>query len=159
MQEENDHLVKSCTRQVMVNGQQVSKFDNVLYTRKLILAATVVPDFSESDLCQSCLLDTSVGMPLIRGENGAVLPMGTGATAYQFVGVSGCEIKGTAGYMAQNVGMYYPDEPVSVFQRGCINVKCQKGQPVIDGPVYVRVIQSGSYAVGGFEADVYKRQG
>lgn len=93
------------------------------------------------------------GMPLIRGENGAVLPMGTGATAYQFVGVSGCEIKGTAGYMAQNVGMYYPDEPVSVFQRGCINVKCQKGQPVIDGPVYVRVIQSGSYAVGGFEAE------
>ena len=71
MQEENDHLVKSCTRQVMVNGQQVSKFDNVLYTRKLILAATVVPDFSESDLCQRYgVLDPNLvpGKMLTSGE-------------------------------------------------------------------------------------------
>lgn len=71
MQEENDRLVKSCTRQVMVNGQQVSKFDNVLYTRKLILAATVVPDFSESDLCQRYgVLDPNLvpGKMLTSGE-------------------------------------------------------------------------------------------
>lgn len=71
MQEENDHLVKSCTRQVMVNGQQASQFDNVLYTRKLILAATVVPDFSESDLCQRYgVLDPNLvpGKMLTSGE-------------------------------------------------------------------------------------------
>ena len=40
-----------------------------------------------------------------------------------------------------------------MFQRGCINVKCQKGSPSIDGTVYVRVTASGNYVVGGFEAE------
>lgn len=93
------------------------------------------------------------GTPLVRGENGVVLPMGTGNTGNQFIGVAGRELKSPAEFFSQNVGQYTPEEPVSVFQRGCINVKCQKGSPAIDGTVYVRVAASGSYVVGGFEAE------
>ena len=93
------------------------------------------------------------GTPLVRGENGAVLPMGTGNTGNQFIGVAGREVKSPAEFFNQNVGQYSPEEPVSVFQRGCINVKCQKGSPAIDGTVYVRVTTSGNYLVGGFEAE------
>lgn len=93
------------------------------------------------------------GTPLVRGEDGAVLPMGAGNTGNQFIGVAGREVKSPAEFFSQNVGQYAPDEPVSVFQRGCINVKCQKGTPVIDGTVYVRVTASGNYIVGGFEAE------
>ena len=93
------------------------------------------------------------GTPLVRGENGAVLPMGTGNTGNQFIGVAGREVKSPAEFFTQSVGQYAPEEPVSVFQRGCINVKCQKGSPVIDGTVYVRVTASGNYDVGGFEAE------
>ena len=93
------------------------------------------------------------GTPLVRGENGAVIPMGAGNTGNQFIGVAGREVKSPAGFFNQNVGQYAPEEPVSVFQRGCINVKCQKGAPSIDGTVYVRVTASGSYVVGGFEAE------
>lgn len=93
------------------------------------------------------------GTPLVRGENGAVLPMGTGNTGNQFIGVAGREVKSPAEFFNQNVGQYAPEEPVSVFQRGCINVKCQKGSPAIDGTVYVRVAASGNYVVGGFEAE------
>ena len=93
------------------------------------------------------------GTPLVRGENGAVIPMGAGNTGNQFIGVAGWEVKSPAGFFNQNVGQYAPEEPVSVFQRGCINVKCQKGAPSIDGTVYVRVTASGSYVVGGFEAE------
>ena len=93
------------------------------------------------------------GTPLVRGENGVVLPMGAGTTGNQFIGVAGREVKSPAEFFSQNVGQYTPEEPVSVFQRGCINVKCQKGSPAIDGTVYVRVAASDSYVVGGFEAE------
>lgn len=93
------------------------------------------------------------GTPLVRGENGVVLPMGAGNTGNQFIGVAGREVKSPAEFFNQNVGQYAPEEPVSVFQRGCINVKCQKGSPSIDGTVYVRVTASGNYVVGGFEAE------
>ena len=93
------------------------------------------------------------GTPLVRGENGAVLPMGTGNTGGQFIGVAGREVKSPAEFFSQSVGQYAPEEAVSVFQRGCINVKCQKGSPSIDGTVYVRVTASSNYVVGGFEAE------
>ena len=93
------------------------------------------------------------GTPLVRGEGGAVIPMGTGNTGGQFIGVAGREVKSPAEFFSQSVGQYAPQEAVSVFQRGCINVKCQKGSPAIDGTVYVRVTASGDYVVGGFEAE------
>lgn len=93
------------------------------------------------------------GTPLVRGQDGAVIPMGSGNTGNQFIGVAGREVKTATQYNGQSVGSYAPGEAVSVFQRGNINVKCQKGAPVIDGTVYVRVAASGDYAVGGFEAE------
>ena len=93
------------------------------------------------------------GTPLVRGEGGAVIPMGTGNTGGQFIGIAGREVKSPAEFFSQSVGQYAPQEAVSVFQRGCINVKCQKGSPAIDGTVYVRVTASGNYQPGGFEAE------
>lgn len=93
------------------------------------------------------------GTPLVRGENGAVVPMGAGNTGNQFIGVAGREVKSPAELYSQNVGQYAPGEPVSVFQRGCINVKCQKGTPTVDGAVYVRVTASEGHPAGGFEAE------
>ena len=86
------------------------------------------------------------GTPLVRGEDGAVIPMGTGNTGGQFIGVAGREVKSPAEFFSQSVGQYAPQEAVSVFQRGCINVKCQKGSPAIDGTVYVR--RSGQRPMG-----------
>ena len=93
------------------------------------------------------------GMPLVRGQEGAVIPRGAGDTGNRFVGVAGREVKSAADYYGQSEGRYEPGEPVSVFQRGCVNVRCQKGAPVVDGTVYVRVNASGGYPAGGFEAE------
>ena len=92
------------------------------------------------------------GTPLVRGQNGAVVPMGTGNTGGQFIGVAGQEVKTTAELLKQDMGVYAPDEAVSLFQRGCINVLCQNGTPAADAPVYVRVVAASSFVVGGFEA-------
>lgn len=98
-------------------------------------------------------VDILFGTPLVRGSDGAVRAMGSGSTGAQFVGVAGREVKSATGYLAQSTGRYAPNDPVSVFQRGTICVHCQKGAPSMDGPVYVRVVKSGAYEVGGFEAE------
>ena len=92
----------------------------------------------------------------LKYESGTVVPMGAGATAAQFVGVAGCEIKSALTYLDQSQGQYAVGEPVSVFQRGAINVKCNKGAPALGGAVYLRITANGSYpsaVVGGFEAE------
>lgn len=95
------------------------------------------------------------GAPLIYSE-GTVVQMGTSATAAQFVGVAGREIKSSLTYLEQSPGQYNPGDPVSVFQRGSIQVKCQRGTPALSGAVYVRTKANESYStavVGGFEAE------
>ena len=59
-------------------------------------------------------------------------------------------------YPDQNGGKYAPGEACSVFQRGSINVLCQRGTPALGGDVYVRIAKTADYAtalVGGFEAE------
>ena len=52
-QEENEALAKSATRTYKDrNGQSVSDFDKIRYTRSLVVAATVEPDFRSSEMCQ-----------------------------------------------------------------------------------------------------------
>ena len=92
--------------------------------------------------------DIPFGMPLVRGQKGEVIPMGAGNTGNQFIGVAGREVKSASEFYSQNEGRYGPGEPVSVFQRGCINVRCRKGAPAVDGTVYVRVTASGGYQPG-----------
>ena len=95
------------------------------------------------------------GAPLVYSE-GTVVQMGADATASQFVGVAGREIKSSLTYLEQSPGEYNPGDPVSVFQRGSIQVKCQRGTPALGGAVYVRITYNSSYSsaqVGGFEAE------
>lgn len=95
------------------------------------------------------------GAALVYDAGGAVIPMGTGATAGKFVGVAARELKSALNYLEQDVGAYAPKEAVPVFMRGCVNVKCQNGTPKLGGAVYVRVAANAALpnaAVGGFEA-------
>ena len=94
------------------------------------------------------------GTPL-KYDGGAVVPMGAADTAALFVGIAGFEIKSALTYLDQSVGQYAVGEPVSVFQRGAINVKCNRGTPALGGAVYLRITANASYStapVGGLEA-------
>ena len=94
------------------------------------------------------------GTPL-KYDGGAVVPMGAADTAALFVGIAGFEIKSALTYLDQSVGQYAVGEPVSVFQRGAINVKCNRGAPALGGAVYLRITANASYStapVGGLEA-------
>ena len=95
------------------------------------------------------------GAPLVY-SGGTVVQMGAGATPEQFVGVAGREIKSSLTYLEQSPGQYAPGDAVSVFQRGSIQVYCQRGTPTLGGAVYVRITANSSYetaVVGGFEAE------
>lgn len=95
------------------------------------------------------------GAPLVYDTTKpAVVAAGAGFTAAAFAGVAGAEIKTALTYLTQQEGQYAPGEPVSVFQRGSINVKAY-GTPALGGTVYVRTTASGTYAtepVGAFTA-------
>lgn len=94
------------------------------------------------------------GAPLVY-SGGAVVQMGASATADQFVGVAGREIKSSLSYLEQSPGEYAPGDAVSVFQRGSIQVYCQRETPALGGDVFVRITKNPTYStavVGGFEA-------
>lgn len=97
------------------------------------------------------------GMALMYDANGAVVLMqGSGVTADRFAGVAGREMRSALSYTDQNTGAYTTGDAGSVFQRGSINVLCQKGTPKRGGAVYVRIIKNTSLpnaVVGGFEAE------
>lgn len=96
------------------------------------------------------------GAALKYGENGVVVPLGAGDSAAAFVGVAAREIKSALTYLEQEKGAYASGEAVPVFQRGAVNVLCQKGTPKLGGAVYVRTAENESYpgaAAGGFEAE------
>ena len=95
------------------------------------------------------------GAALQYDDNGAVVPMGAGSTAENFVGVASREVKSALNYLDQDVGSYAQSEAVPVFMRGAINVKCNVGTPKLGGTVYVRIAANESIptgVVGGFEA-------
>ena len=95
------------------------------------------------------------GTPL-KIDGGKVVAMGAGDSAVAFVGIASREFKSAFDYLNQGVGAYAPGEPVSVFQRGAINVVCQKGTPATGVGVYLRVTANASYptaVVGGLEAE------
>ena len=70
-QEENDKITKQATRQMKVNGQPVDKLDNVEYTRRVIVAATLEPDFSAKEMCDAYGTNIPYEVPgkmLLSGE-------------------------------------------------------------------------------------------
>lgn len=94
------------------------------------------------------------GTPL-KLSSGKVVPMGAGDNPYDFLGIASFEVKSALDYTNQGTGVYAPNDPTSVFQRGKLNVKCQRGTPAYGGAVYLRVEANASYstaAVGGLEA-------
>ena len=82
------------------------------------------------------------GTPLTYGTAPAVVAAGAGFTAAKFAGVAGFEIKTALTYLELQAGQYAVGEPVSVVQRGSINVKCAAGTPALGGAVYVLVAES-----------------
>ncbi len=100
--------------------------------------------------------EIAFGLPLKYDANGAVIPLGAGDAAADFVGVAVREIKSAVNYLDQNTGLYAVHDAVPVFQRGAVNVLCQKGTPKLGGAVYVRIAANANYpgaAVGGFETE------
>jgi len=52
-QQENDGLVRQSTHTVKVNGQPVEKLNSLEYGRRVVVAATVTPDFTSEELCRA----------------------------------------------------------------------------------------------------------
>lgn len=93
------------------------------------------------------------GTALEVAPGGKVIPATATITAATFAGVAGKEIKTQLNYLDQNAGgVYAPNETVSVFQRGSINVLCPNDSPAANGPVYIRISVDGAKQIGDFEA-------
>jgi hypothetical protein len=91
------------------------------------------------------------GSPLMV-SGGGVINTTAALTAATFAGVAAKEVKSALNYTNQNSGgEYLPNEPVSVFQRGSINVLCPNGTPALGGAVYVRTVAVSGKNVGDFE--------
>lgn len=95
------------------------------------------------------------GLGLVYNAQGQVVLPSSGAKATDFVGVAAAEVKSALTYLNMSAGAYAKSEPVSVFQRGAINVKCQNGTPALGGAVYLRLVANSALpnaVIGGFEA-------
>lgn len=70
-QEENDAITRQATRRRKEGGQTIEQLDSVDFTRRMVVAATVEPDFSSKELCDGCgVLDPLLvpGKLLLSGE-------------------------------------------------------------------------------------------
>ena len=70
-QEENDAITRQATRRRKEGGQAIEQLDSVDFTRRMVVAATVEPDFSSKELCDGCgVLDPLLvpGKLLLSGE-------------------------------------------------------------------------------------------
>lgn len=75
-QEENDAIIKKATRRIKENGQFVDKLDNVDFSRRMVVAATVEPDFTSKELCDAYgVMDPLLvpGKMLLSGEYAALM--------------------------------------------------------------------------------------
>jgi hypothetical protein len=96
----------------------------------------------------------TIGRPVMNAANG-VTNITTGFTAAAFAGIAGREVKSALDFTAQSLGVggvYSPNEPVPVFQRGSISVICSVGTPALGGAVYVRVVAATGKNIGDIEA-------
>ena len=75
-QEENDALVRASTRVEEKNGNRVEYLDNVDFARRLVVASTVFPDFSNKELCDAYGVVSPLMVPgkmLLGGEYNRLL--------------------------------------------------------------------------------------
>lgn len=102
--------------------------------------------------------DTAIpfGTALVYDGTGGVRAFQHDNTAEQFVGIAVKEIKSASSYTNQNYGEYLPKDAVSVLKRGCVNMICHVGTPVLGGKVYIRVALNSAKPtgiIGGLEAE------
>lgn len=91
------------------------------------------------------------GAPVMQGSGGVQFPTAS-LTASNFVGVASRQVQTADSYFAQNgAGQYNQNDAVPVFQVGRINVYVADGTPALYGDVYVRIVASGTKAIGDFE--------
>ena len=94
------------------------------------------------------------GHALMAASGGVKLPTAS-ITAADFAGVASRQVQSQIVYNAQNgAGEYKPNDPVSCFQRGRINVECKVGTPALNGPVYIAISTANSNVIGDFTATV-----
>lgn len=70
-QEENDALVRAATKTRSEGGQRMERLDSVEYAQRLIVAATVSPDFRAKDICEAYGVVSPLMVPgkmLLSGE-------------------------------------------------------------------------------------------
>ena len=70
-QEENDALVRAATKTRNEGGQRVERLDSVEYAQRLIVAATVSPEFRAKDICEAYGVVSPLMVPgkmLLSGE-------------------------------------------------------------------------------------------
>lgn len=70
-QEENDALIKAATKTEFKNGQRIDYLDSIEYNHRVIVAATVYPDFSSKELCDGLGVVSPLlapGRMLLSGE-------------------------------------------------------------------------------------------
>lgn len=70
-QEENDSLLRRSTKTRKVNGQVQEYLDNVEFTRRTVVEATVDPNFASTEMCQAFgVMDPLLvpGKMLLSGE-------------------------------------------------------------------------------------------
>ena len=70
-QEENDEIVRQSTHRRKADGQWQESLDNIEFSRRMVVAATVEPDFRSDELCKACgVLDPLLvpGKLLLSGE-------------------------------------------------------------------------------------------
>jgi len=92
------------------------------------------------------------GAALISSGAGVIAANST-ASAENFVGIASREVKTQLSYLEQNgAGEYAAKSPVSVFQRGRINVINSDRKAALYGAVYLRTTADGNKNVGDFEA-------
>lgn len=92
-QEENDRITKQATRQTKVNGQTVEKLDSVDFSRRMVVAATIEPDFQAKELCDAYgVLDPLLvpGKMLLSGEYAKLMNAITDLSGF---GDAGDEVK------------------------------------------------------------------
>ena len=52
-QAENEIITKAATKTSKVNGEMVQRLDRTEFSRRLVVAGTVEPDFSSKDMCDA----------------------------------------------------------------------------------------------------------
>ena len=98
--------------------------------------------------------DTTItfGRAVMYDDVGGVINITTGFKEEDFAGIASRTVKSALFFADQNSGgQYMPEEPVAVFQRGSISVKCDLGTPTFGGAVYVRTVAATGREIGDFE--------